>query len=52
MTVARARQRYDRLGSDRFRYVGLSTGFQADLQVDDRGLVLRYGQLFERVAPP
>jgi hypothetical protein len=52
MTVARARQRYDRLGADRFRYVGLSTDFRADLQVDSQGLVLRYGQLFERLAPP
>jgi uncharacterized protein len=35
------------------RYVdlGLSAGFEADLQVDDRGLVLRYQHLFERVTP-
>jgi hypothetical protein len=26
-------------------------GFEADLEVDDRGLVLRYQHLFERVAP-
>jgi len=51
MSVGRARQRYDRLGPDRLHYVGLSTGFEADLQVDDRGLVLRYQNLFERVAP-
>ena len=53
MTVARSRQKYDRLGPDRLRYValGLSAGFEADLQVDDRGLVLRYQHLFERVAP-
>jgi hypothetical protein len=52
MTVARSRQRYDRLGPNRLRYVdlGLSAGFEADLQVDDRGLVLRYQHLFERVA--
>jgi uncharacterized protein len=53
MTVARSRQRYDRLGPNRVRYVdlGLSAGFEADLEVDDRGLVLRYQHLFERVAP-
>jgi hypothetical protein len=51
MTVARSRQRYDRLGPDRLRYVdlGISAGFEADLEVDDRDLVLRYEHLFERV---
>ena len=48
----RSRQRYDRLGPDRLRYVDLghSVGFEADLQVDDQGLVLFYEHLFERVA--
>ena len=53
MTVARSRQRYERLGPDRLRYVdlGLSAGFAADLQVDEQGLVVRYQHLFERLAP-
>ncbi|WP_374469980.1 putative glycolipid-binding domain-containing protein [Phenylobacterium sp.] len=53
MAVARSRQRYDRLGARRLRYVDLghSAGFEADLEVDDEGLVLRYEHLFERVAP-
>jgi uncharacterized protein len=53
MTVARSRQRYERLGTTRFRYVdlGLSAGFEADLDVDDHGLVVRYQDLFERVTP-
>jgi len=53
MTVKRSRQRYDRLATDRLHYVdlGLSAGFEADLQVDHQGLVLRYQHLFERVAP-
>jgi len=53
MTVARSRQRYDRLGPQRLRYVdlGLSTGFEADLLVDDQGLVIQYQHLFERLAP-
>ncbi len=52
MNVARSRQRYDRLGPDRLRYVdlGLSAGFTAELRVDERGLVLGYEHLFERVA--
>jgi hypothetical protein len=54
LTVARSRQRYDRQGPGRVRYVdlGLSRGFEADLVVDDAGLVVRYEHLFERVAPP
>jgi len=53
LTVARSRQRYDRQGLGRVRYVdlGLSHGFEADLVVDDAGLVLHYQHLFERVTP-
>ncbi|MCW1429031.1 putative glycolipid-binding domain-containing protein [Novosphingobium sp. JCM 18896] len=51
LTVARSRQRYHRQGPGRCRYVdlGLSAGFEADLQIDDDGLVLRYEHLFERL---
>ena len=54
LTIARSSQRYDRQGPSQLRYVdlGLSRGFEADLVVDNAGLVLRYEQLFERVAPP
>ncbi|HUG24195.1 putative glycolipid-binding domain-containing protein [Piscinibacter sp.] len=53
MTVARSSQRYDRQGPGRVRYVdlGLAKGFEADLVVDEAGLVLSYEHLFERVAP-
>jgi hypothetical protein len=53
LTVARSRQRYDRQGPGRLRFVdlGLSAGFEADLVVDDDGLVLRYAGLFERIEP-
>jgi hypothetical protein len=53
MTVARSSQRYDRQGPGRVRYIdlGLSRGFEADLVVDDDGLVLHYEHLFERVTP-
>jgi hypothetical protein len=51
LTVARSRQRYDRQGPGRVRYVALgeSLGFEADLVVDEMGLVLHYEHLFERV---
>jgi hypothetical protein len=54
LTVARSRQRYDRQGPGRLRYVdlGLSRGFEADLVVDEMGLVLRYENLFERLQLP
>ena len=54
LTVTRSSQRYDRQGPGRVRYVdlGLSRGFEADLVVDEAGLVLRYEHLFERVTPP
>lgn len=53
MTVERSRQRYERQGTNRVRYVdlGVAAGFEADLEVDDDGLVLRYEHLFERVRP-
>ena len=52
LTVARSRQRYDRQGPGKLRYVdlGLSSGFEADLVVDEEGLILRYEHLFERVS--
>ena len=51
MTVARSRQRYEWRGPRALRYVdlGLSRGFEADLAVDDLGLIVRYEHLFERV---
>ena len=51
LTVARSRQRYERRSASRLRYIdlGLSAGFEADLDVDEEGLVLRYEHLFERV---
>lgn len=53
MTVQRSRQRYERVGPNRVRYVdlGVASGFEADLDVDADGLVLRYEHVFERVRP-
>lgn len=54
LTVTRSRQRYLRQGPGRLRYVdlGLFPGFEADLTVDEHGLVENYDRLFERIAPP
>ena len=51
MTVTRSRQRYDWLRPKFLRYVdlGLHSGFEAILQVDNEGLVIAYENLFERV---
>jgi uncharacterized protein len=51
LTVTRSRQRYDRVGPARLRYVdlGLSAGFEAELHVDELGLIEHYEHLFERV---
>jgi len=53
LEVLRSRQRYERLGARRFRYVdlGAALGFEAVIETDDEGWVLRYESLFERVAP-
>ena len=53
LTVARSRQRYLRQGPRQFRFVdlGLSKGFEADLVVDEAGLIVRYEHLFERISP-
>lgn len=51
LTVARSSQRYDRQGPRQLRYVdlGLSRGFEADLTVDETGLIVSYEHLFERI---
>jgi uncharacterized protein len=51
MTVARSRQRYEQLRPNLVRYIDLDlqSGFEADLEVDDKGLITRYQGLFERV---
>ncbi len=51
MTVERSCQRYVRRGARSVRYVdlGAAKGFEADLLVDELGLVLVYQHLFERI---
>ena len=42
LSVQPLRQRYTRLAGDRYRYESVDSGFAAELEVDDLGLVLRY----------
>ena len=51
LTVTRSRQRYDYKRPRLFRYIdlGVAAGFEADLRVDEDGLVQSYEHLFERV---
>jgi uncharacterized protein len=48
LRVQRARQRYARVAKDRYRYT--QDDFEADLVVDDQGLVLEYEGLWRAVA--
>ncbi|MFY2763570.1 putative glycolipid-binding domain-containing protein [Arenimonas sp. MALMAid1274] len=48
--VTRAAQRYTRLDAGRWRYEGLGSHFEAELDVDPEGIVTRYGQLWQRIA--
>jgi uncharacterized protein len=48
LNVERAVQRYARLARDRYRYT--QDDFQAELRVDDQGLVLEYEGLWKAVA--
>jgi hypothetical protein len=54
LSISPSRQRYERLDAHVFRYVdlGLSRGFEADLVVDERGLVRQYPTLFDRLELP
>jgi len=48
LTVEPLRQRYSRLEERRYRYESLDSGFSADLEVDELGLVTSYSGLWER----
>jgi hypothetical protein len=49
MEVVRVPQRYTRVGESRYVYEGLSSGFRAELLVDDEGLVVDYPGLARRI---
>ena len=48
LTVEPLRQRYSRLEERRYRYESLDSGFSADLEVDELGLVTSYSGLWDR----
>lgn len=48
LTVMTLPQRYTRLVEDRYRYESRGGAFVADLDVDELGLVIRYGEFWER----
>lgn len=49
LSIEPSRQRYERRGDRTWRYIDLGAvkGFEADLELDDTGLVRRYEGLFE-----
>ncbi len=49
LSLEAVEQSYTRLSENRFLYKGLSTGFSAELEVDQDGLVLDYPGVFRRV---
>jgi hypothetical protein len=49
LTVEPLPQRYTALGARRYRYESV-TGYVAEIEVDDLGLVVHYGDVWERVA--
>jgi uncharacterized protein len=49
LSVEPLRQSYTRLAQRRYRYQSV-TGYSADVEVDDLGLVVTYGDVWERVA--
>ena len=52
LTIERLDQRYTRLDARRYRYESGGGTFTAEIEVDDNGVVARYSDLWERVAPP
>jgi uncharacterized protein len=50
LTIVRAHQRYERLSEKVYRYTGIASGFQAEIEVDQFGLPIRYGNIWERIA--
>jgi hypothetical protein len=50
LRVTPARQRYERLGDRRWRYTSLSSGFTAEIDVDESGLPILYENVWRRCA--
>ena len=50
LTVRRSEQRYEPIDARMVRYVGVDSGFRAELELDDDGLVVRYPRMAERLS--
>lgn len=50
LTLERLHQRYTRIAHDLYSYENLLTGFQAQLKVDEFGLIIYYDDLWYRVS--
>jgi hypothetical protein len=50
LAIMPAKQQYQRLQDNVYRYTSLQSGFTADLEVDKNGLPIRYGSIWERIA--
>ena len=50
LTVRPLRQRYARLSTATYLYESLESGFRAEIEVDDTGMVVRYAGGWERIA--
>lgn len=49
LSIDRLAQHYTRTAERRYRYASRGGSFVADLDVDDQGVVVRYGEIWERV---
>jgi hypothetical protein len=49
LSLSKLDQRYTRLSEDVYRYENMSSGFTADLKVDENGLVIDYPGIFKMV---
>jgi uncharacterized protein len=50
LRVVRAHQRYERLNEKLYRYTSIASGFQAEIEVDEFGLPIRYGNIWSLIA--
>ena len=50
LTVRPLRQRYSRLSAATYLYESLESGFRAEIEVDDTGMIVRYAGGWERIA--
>ncbi len=49
LTLERLKQRYTRIGERCYRYEAPDLGFEAQLDVDQYGLITKYGELWKRI---